>query len=163
MSADMHQRARELAMAARVEGIGERERLWLEAHLAECAGCADAHAALDAAIGALRAPSVMADSGLVRATQARVRMRAAELRQHAATMRPLWIATALVVAYALVTTAAAWQIFGLAGEWLRLTAMSSRLVFAVVWIAPAIGASLLLLACGSHRARWSVFTEISER
>lgn len=156
---DLHQQARKLTMTARVEDISEQDRGWLESHLAECAPCAQAAAALEAAIGSVRGAAVTADARLVRATQMRVRSRAAELQQQTAAMRPLWIASALVIAYAALSTAAAWQVFALAGEWFRLTALSSRLVFGFFWIAPAIGASLLLLGCGSNRARWSFFAQ----
>jgi anti-sigma factor RsiW len=163
MSVDVHQRALQLAMRARVEGLLGRDRQWVEAHLDECPACAASVAALDHALGGLRAPIIMADARLVRATQLRVRVRAEQLERRKAAMRPVWLATALVVVVGLLSTAAAWQVFAMAGEWLRLTALSSRLVFALLWIAPAIGASLLLLACGSHRARWTAFAEIWER
>src|SRR5512133_284700 len=104
MTQDMHERARELAMAGRIEEIAGHDRQWLDSHLADCGECARFANSLDTAIGALRLPAVMADSLLVRATQSRVRHRAFQLQTTTATMRPLWIAAAMVCAWATVTT-----------------------------------------------------------
>ena len=65
-SNDQHQRARELAMADRIEGIGEADRQWLTGHAGECSACAEFQESLGEAVSALRMPLITADAALVR-------------------------------------------------------------------------------------------------
>ena len=154
MTRNLHQRAREISMAGRIDGISAGDRQWLDSHLAGCAECARFAASLDEAIGALRLPAVMADSSLVRTTQSRVRRRAAQLQASSAAMRPLWIAAGLVCAWATLTTPLLWAAFAWLGAAVSLSNAEWRTGFLFAWIAPTLAASLLLLGNGSHRARW---------
>lgn len=156
MTRNVHQRAREFSMAGRIGELSAADRQWLDSHLASCADCARFATSLDEAIGAVRLPAVMADSSLVRATQSRVRRRAAQLQAHATAMRPLWIAVAMVCAWATLTTPLLWAAFAWLGAALSLSNAEWRTGFLFAWIAPTLAASLLLLGSGSHRARWRI-------
>ncbi len=154
MSADLHERARRLAIMWLVEDAPAADRDSLEAHLAECPACREHNRSLERVIGGLRALSATAGEPLVRATQLRVRRRAAELRLRQAAMRPFWIACAMVAASSLVLTPALWQVFAWIGNAVQLSTPILRAAFFVFWISPALAASALLLGCGSHLGRW---------
>ena len=149
-----HERARELMMDVRIDQISATDRGWVEAHLSDCVECSRFSASLDDAVSTVRLPAVMASSSLVRATQRRVRARAVVMNAQTAAMRPLWIAVAMVCALATVTTPLLWAGFAWLGAALGLSNLEWRTGFLFAWIAPTLGASLLLLASGSHRARW---------
>lgn len=151
-----HERARELALDSRIGELTISDQRWLTAHVVECDECAAFIRSVDSAIGALRLPSVTADASLVRTTQAKVRFRAQALRSQAAAMRPLWIATALVCAWALVTTPLLWAGFAWLGGVLSLSKLEWRTGFFFAWSAPTLGVALLLLAGESVRERLQV-------
>lgn len=148
-----HERARELMLDARIDAITPADTRWLQSHLAECAACSQASASLDNAVGALRMPAVMASSSLVRSTQTRVRARAVELNAHAAAMRPLWVAVALVCATAVLTTPLLWAAFAWLGAVFSLSSFEWRTGFLFAWFTPTLAASFLLIASGMNRAR----------
>lgn len=156
MSNDVHTRARELALSERVEGLAESDRQWLHHHAAECLPCAQFAESLEQAVSSMRLPAVMAGTSLVRATQGKMRQRALEMQAHAAMMRPLWVAVALVCAWAAFTTPIMWAAFAWIGALFHLTNAEWRTGFALSWLAPSIAASFILLGCESNRARWRV-------
>ncbi len=141
-------------MAVRIGDASAGDVQWLNEHLAVCSACADAVAALDSALADVRAQAAVADSLLVRTTQVRVREEADLLRRQVERMRPLWIVAALVSAYALVSTAAAWLMFGWAAAWLHVPSSQWQAAFGLLWIAPSVAASILLLGYGTDRAHW---------
>ncbi len=148
-----HERAHELMLDARIDEISATDRQWLESHLSSCVECSRYSVSLDEAVSAVRLPAVMADASLVRATQVRVRGRALQLQSHAAVMRPLWIAIALVCVWASFTTPLLWAGFAWIGAAFGLSALEWRTGFFVAWTAPTLTAGLLLLASGTLRAR----------
>ncbi len=149
-----HERAHELMLDGRIDEISAADRKWLESHLSDCVECSQYSASLDQAVSGLRLPAVMADASLVRATQGRVRRRALQMQSHTAAMRPLWIAAALACAWATLTTPLLWAAFAWLGAAFSLSNLEWRTGFVFAWLAPTLAASLLLLASGSHRARW---------
>ena len=153
MTGKIHERARELALVERIERIGEADRRWLQSHLDECSECASFSATLNDAVRAVRLPLVTASSTLVRTTQARVRARAQELQAYSASMRPLWIAVAMVAAWAALTTPIVWTAAAWAGTALRISGAEWGAVFFFAWMAPTLSASLILLGCGQSFAR----------
>ena len=158
-----HERAHELALDARIEDLSAADRQWLHSHLAVCDECSRYSASLDEAVGAIRLPAVMADASLVRATQVKVRSRALQMRSQSAAMRPLWIAVAMVCAWATLTTPLLWAAFAWLGAVFGLTNLEWRTGFLFAWFTPTLAASLLLLASGSHRARWrNALSQFSE-
>ena len=163
MTEHLHQRARELAMDARIDEMSATDRRWLALHLEECEDCSRFAASLDGAIGSVRLPEVMAGASLVRATQNRVRARAMEIDAHRTAMRPLWIAVAMVGAWATVTTPLLWAAFAWVGAAFSLSNMEWRTGFLFAWIAPTLAASVMLLGSGSHRTHWrALFVHDSE-
>ena len=148
MSENVHKRARELALASRIEEITAVDRRWLEDHMESCTECGGFSSALEDAVMAARIPQVAATTALVEATRRRVRARAAELQTQRAMMRPLWIAVAMVCAWATLTTPLVWAGFAWAGAALQLSRMEWRSLFVLAWMAPALAASLVLLGSG---------------
>lgn len=152
---DTHQDARKLAMAVRIGDANEDDRQRLENHLAECVTCAQAVEALDSAIAGIRADAVTADARLVRSTQALVRHQACLGGEERARMRPLWIASTMVCVCALASTVIAWEFFAWTTRWLWFSDMAWRMAMVLLWFAPGLAASCLLLGYGSHRGRWA--------
>lgn len=154
MSNDIHARACKLALSARIEALAAADRDWLDAHLSACAPCREYSDGLGRVLGGVRSLAPTAGEALVRSTQLLVRRRAAELRARDAMMRPLWLASALVVLSSAVFTPLLWQAFAWMGRLAQLPEFAWRTAFVLLWISPAIAASFLLLASGSYLARW---------
>jgi anti-sigma factor RsiW len=145
MNSDIHERACHLIDALRVEGIAAPERRWLEVHLAECPACQARARTSEKALQALRSNTVMIDPTLVSTTQARVRLRARELRENKVRMRALWISCALSWVLGVASAHLVWRAF----QWIGLHAALPNLIwetaFALWWLLPA-GAVAVLVA-----------------
>ncbi len=137
MSEDLHQRAGRLMAADRVEGLAADERVWLDEHLEQCAGCAARARATEKALQALRAVSVPVRDALVATTQLRVRLRARELADQRARMRALWIACAGSWILGAVTAPLLWRAFAWVGRSLALPDILWEVSFAFWWFTPA--------------------------
>lgn len=155
----VHERARRLIAAARLEGIPVDERAWLDRHVESCAACAEEAAAVDVAIGALRASPVLADAEMVRRTRLAVRRRAEDVRMHRARAVPLWIVGTLSIGWMVLTIPSSWW----ALAWLARAAGISDPVwqgtFLMCWFLPATIVTALI-ACrhageGAHRSDWN--------
>jgi anti-sigma factor RsiW len=79
MTEDVHIRAEQLLLRARVEGLADAEREWLERHLETCAACVARAESLDHAVRALRSTQMEMNPALAGTTRLRVRLRAREL------------------------------------------------------------------------------------
>src|SRR5262245_32570569 len=108
MNRDQHERARQLSRAARVEGITRADGAWLDAHLAGCDACARDAAALDEAIRSLRSAGVAAPADMVRRTTLAVRRRAEQRQAGHESAGVVWVAVAISVAWAILTTPYVW-------------------------------------------------------
>src|SRR5215471_8851976 len=64
MNSDNHDRARQLLLKGRIEGISDPDRQWLNAHLAHCADCSREADALESTIESIREFSIMASPDL---------------------------------------------------------------------------------------------------
>lgn len=133
----VHERARRLIAAERVEGIPAAERVWLDSHVEACAECAEEAAAVAAAIDLLRASPVLADADMVRRTRLAVRQRAEDVRIDSARAVPLWIAGALSVAWMLVTIPYGWRAFAWLGQAARVPEPVWQGTFLMCWFLPA--------------------------
>jgi len=133
----VHERARGLLAAGRVEGISGADREWLDRHLAACAQCAEEAAAVATAIDLLRASPVLADANMVRRTRLAVRQRAEDVRIDRARAVPLWIAGALSVAWMLLTIPYGWQAFAWLGQAARVPEPVWQGTFLMCWFLPA--------------------------
>ena len=151
MSPADHARACRLIDAWHVEGISAAERDWLDAHLAECTACHDRMRVNEQALQFLRSYSLPIDPAVVSITQARVRMRARELRETQARMRGLWISSALSWVLGVASAPLVWRAF----QWIGIHASLPRFIwesaFALWWLLPA-GAVAVVLAWQRRRA-----------
>ncbi len=150
MNPETHERARRLIDARDVEGIDDHERMWLEAHLAECTACQVRARANERALQVLRSNSVTVAPLLVSATQARVRQRARELRENQVRMRALWISCAFSWVLGVASAPLVWRVF----QWIGLHAALPRMIwetaFALWWLVPA-GAVAAVIAWNQRR------------
>jgi hypothetical protein len=152
MNSQDHERARRLIDAWHVEGIPAPERDWLDAHLPECVECQAWARAIDRALQVLRANAVRVDPALVSVTQARVRVRARQLRDGQARLRALWIACTLSWILGAVTAPLLWQAISWLGERFDVSRVISITLFALCWIVPAAVVGAVLACQHSHAA-----------
>jgi hypothetical protein len=137
MRLESHERARQLMVAARVEGIGAGERDWLDDHLASCGECSNEASALDAAIGSLRTLPFAASPELVRRTRLAVRWRAEQLNPERPRSAPLWIATGMSTTWMVLTAPYVWRAFAWFGRIAHIPDAMWQLGFVVWWFLPA--------------------------
>jgi uncharacterized membrane protein YqjE len=150
MNPDVHERARQLIDTWHVEGISTAEQEWLNGHLAECTECQAWAQADEHALRALRSNTVNLDPALVSITQARVRLRAGELREKQAHLRALWISCGLSWLMGTLTAPLVWQAMAWLGRRFDLSQAIWITLFGICWIAPAT-ALAALLACWRSR------------
>src|SRR3954470_19827538 len=103
-------------LIARGLDTSDRDSDFLQSHLAGCSACCEQSLAINSAVSEMRNDVVYAQPAMVRATQLRVRARAAELHRQQETMRPLWIASALALAWAVMSMPLLWQGFAWMGQ-----------------------------------------------
>jgi len=137
MSAESHDRARQLITKVQVEGIRGDERDWLNDHLASCPECSSAADSYVAAVQSLRRLSMPAAPELVRQTRLMIRVRAEQLRAERGRSAPLWIATAVSSISMIVTTSYAWEAFGWLGRVGHIPAIVWQVGFVTWWFFPA--------------------------
>jgi anti-sigma factor RsiW len=137
MSEDLHQRARQLVAAARVEGISDAEQAWLEAHVQECAPCSEYASSLERTIGGVRSLAAPPDPALVEATRQRVHLRARELREHEARTRALWLSCGLSWILGAFSAPLVWQGLEWIGQHIALPDLVWQTAFVLWWFVPA--------------------------
>ncbi len=137
MNADIHERALRLIDAWHVEGISTPDRVWLEAHLADCEACAARAAATERVIQAVRRNTIAVDPALVSTTQARVRGQARAMQENQSRLRAVWISCALSWILGALTAPLLWQGIAWIGRRLELSQAIWILAFTLCWIAPA--------------------------
>ncbi len=151
MNLDFHEQAREL-IACGHDGLTPSQQAWLHRHLEDCEACRSFADAAESLVRSLRAVSIAADPALVRSTQMRVRLHAGKLRERRERLWLIAMCCAVVTALAVLTSAVMWEGF----EWLGVRAQVSNVVwgvsFVMFWMAPAVAASVLLFARGTHLA-----------
>ncbi len=150
MRGDIHERARQLMAAGNTE---KGDRAWLESHVHGCAECARFREQIEIVVRALQSVSVMPSPGLVSVTKINVRLRARELRERQARLRPLWIACTVAFLLSLVTTPYLWWSFEWIGRTLRLPDPLWQLGFMMSWVLPAVLATALVIARETHFTR----------
>ena len=158
MSENTHNRALQLIAGARVEGISDSERAWLNAHLEECASCNEHARSTDRALRSLRSASVPLPKDLAARTQFRVRLRAMELREREPRHRALWLACAASWIFGIVSAPYVWNLF----QWLGQRAGAPRLVveigFGLWWMVPAVFAVIVVILEGARQSAGSRWT-----
>jgi predicted anti-sigma-YlaC factor YlaD len=143
---EVHARAKQLIDQHHVEGLSEKERAWLDAHLQECAECATVAQSTESALRALRSNAVPFPSGLVSRTQFRERLRAQQLEEHAPRRLAIWAIAGVSWALGIATAPYVWQLFAWAGERLHVPKLAWELGFGLWWLIPALIAGAILLA-----------------
>jgi anti-sigma factor RsiW len=136
MSLNDHERARQLATAARIEGVAGSERAWLDNHLAACGDCAKEAGALDAAIGSLRTLSFKAGAQVVNRTRLEVRRRIEE-REAEAPRTVLWIAMVVSAGWMALTAPYVWRGLAWFGRAAGLPDPVWQASFLMWWFLPA--------------------------
>jgi hypothetical protein len=139
-----HARAIDLITLRGVEGIGDSEISWLEAHLAECSQCSSYARSLLSASQVLRSMPVMATPSLVSATQARLRARALEMRERESRVFLIGLSFCLGM---LSSTASAW-LWWKFGNWaVDLLGLPQSIVapgVVLFWLLPSIMIAMLM-------------------
>ncbi len=151
MNTKPHDRAHALIAASSVEGVTPPDASWLQDHLVACTECARYAEASTLSRQALHSLSFRVSPALVAATQARVRMRAEELRERDQRLIPVVISCVLAFAIGVMTTPLMWQAFAWIGGVIHLPALLWQTGFVLTWFAPAILATVLLLMFRGHR------------
>jgi hypothetical protein len=145
-----HQRARQIIALTSAADDPSADQTWLRAHLTHCADCR-AHASVATQmIVALQSDFLLPDFALMRATQARLHARAAELR-HQRDRRWMIVSACLFVGLsAAITTPFLWRAFAWMGLHAGVPTPAWEAAFTVFWFAPALVAGVILVARGTH-------------
>jgi len=157
MKRDVHEQVREWIASAGAAGLTDSQPSWVQAHVQDCESCRNYAEAAGQLIRCLRSAPLAADLSLVRTTQMRVRLHAQQLRQKQERLWLICASCALVGLMAATTTPLLWRGFQWMGEWARVSSPVWQVGFALFWIAPALAASVLLLARGTYltnNGRW---------
>jgi hypothetical protein len=146
MSENLHQRAQQLIMQERVEGLSDSDNAWLAAHLQGCATCVSYAQEVSAALRVLRTTPLELPAGLAERTQFRVGLRAQQLRQREPHRRALWIAAGISWAAGVASAPLVWRAFAWLGERAGVPNLVWEAGFALWWAVPALIAAIVLLA-----------------
>lgn len=149
MTRDIHQQVREWIALSGTDALSDDQQSQLQAHLRECDLCRDYAQASSQVIRSLRSVPLTAGPSLVRMTQARVRLRAQQLRQQQERFWLVVIAGVGVALSAAVTTPIIWRIFSWMGNWAGVSSPVWQTGFTAFLVAPALLVSILLLARGT--------------
>ena len=146
MNENPHARAQQLFAQSLVKGLPQVEQSWLNAHLDECAECAQETATTRELLGALRSVPVAVPTDLAARTQLKVRLRA---QQTAADASPssalLWIITAASWVLGISTAPLVWRGFAWLGAEFRLPKLALQFGFVLWWMVPALVAVAIVL------------------
>jgi hypothetical protein len=135
MNESQHGRAERLILARRVEGLGEGDRAWLDAHLEDCPECAALEAGTARSISALRTSVVELPAGLAERARRRVWLRAGTPGP-----RPwaIWAACAVSWVFGAAVSPQVWRAVAWAGSEFGLPRPLWRIGFAMWWVIPAL-------------------------
>ena len=159
MSAQLHTRAAELIAQARVEGISQGEREWLDAHLQDCARCTELARQTEHALRSMRTAAISLPEGLAGRTQFRVRLRAQELREREPRHRLMWITCGVSWALGVTTAPYVWRIFEWVGQHTGAPKIILQLSFGLWWAIPALIAGAVMLIENARQANASGWQE----
>lgn len=142
-------RALDLVIARGLE-ISDRDSEFLQSHIASCPSCFEQSQTINSAVNEMRSAITYANPSMVRATQMRVRARAAELRQQQETLRPLWISSALALGWAMVSMPLLWQGFSWLGHTIHMPELVWQTGFGIMALAPITAVGTIGLASKFH-------------
>lgn len=145
MTNDTHARARGLIRKAWIEELAAAENEWLQAHLRDCAECAQAAGSTQAMISELRAAPVMADARLVELTRAKVMLRAQQLRDAQERRSVMTVACLASFISGGITLPLMWKLFAWLGTEVSLAEPVWQAGFAMFVVLPGVLGALALL------------------
>lgn len=155
MNDNLHAQAEHLLAKERVEGLNDKDREFLAAHLAQCERCSAAASQLRQSLAALRGTPVELPSDLVSRTKFRVHLRAGQLREREPGRRLLWTLAFMSWALGVSTAPYVWRLFSWAGYQLGLPHYVSQAGVILWWTGPALLAVGLILFERRGRAEFS--------
>jgi hypothetical protein len=130
---------------ALADSINDRDRTWLQEHLAVCAECKTQNEFRVQVVSALKSVSVSAHVDLVQSTRRRVRTLCLQQQRRSSKMRPIWISSTFASVWMACTAPYLWQSFDLTGHWLHIPDLLWQMGFLVTWFTPALtGAAVAL-------------------
>jgi len=152
MSENLHTRALQLVARARIEGLADSDRQWLNEHLQDCEFCNEHMRQTDRALRALRTAAVPLPVDLASRTQFRVRLRAMELREREPKRRILWLACAASWIFGIASAPFVWRVFEWFGQLTGAPKLVLEIGFGLWWTIPALFAVLVMLLEGAQRS-----------
>src|SRR5271165_7041497 len=156
MNGNEHGRAMELLTLRDVEGLSDGDARWLESHLAGCAECSEYELAMGSAEQAMRSFTVMARGSLVASTQAKVRARAEQLREHQARMVLIGVSFCLGVVTSTLTAWVWWKCGAWVADKLGLPAGIVEPGVLLFWLLPAVAVAFLMAVVPPARFEGSI-------
>jgi hypothetical protein len=145
MTENPHQRAQQLFSQSLVEGLPRDDKTWLDAHLRDCAECANRTESTHELLHALRTVTVAVPRDLAARTQLRLRLRAQEATQTSSGSALLWIITAASWLLGILSAPLIWRIFAWAGARFDLPKLVLEFGFVLWWTVPALIAVAVVL------------------
>jgi anti-sigma factor RsiW len=137
-------------LVCREQELNGKDSDFLQSHLGICPSCAARSNTIENTRREMRGDVVYANPAMVRATQMRVRERAAELRQQQETMRPLWISSALALAWAVLSMPLLWQGFAWLGRVNHIPDIVWQTGFGIMVLTPLTAVGTIGLASRFH-------------
>lgn len=138
MSDKLHERARNLAAQALVEGLSAADEAWLREHQSGCMECAQEAARLQQSLQALRGIPVIVPRDLAARTQLRVRLRQQQLSPADGGSFWLWVITAASWLLGVFSAPLVWRVFAWAGGNFGVPKLAVELGFVLWWTVPAL-------------------------
>lgn len=131
-------------------GLSDREQESLRTHLEQCEECRHYAQALNDVVRTLRSVPIAADSGLVRATQMRVRFHASRLHEMRQRVWLIGMACLGVGFSASLIGPFLWQVFAWLGQWAGVSNLVWQAAFMFVFVVPGLVVTVLLLGRGAQ-------------
>jgi anti-sigma factor RsiW len=138
MNENRHERAHQLLAESVVEGLRPADEAWLREHLAACDACAQAAAATQNILRALRAVPVSVPRDLAARTQLRVHLRARQSSPAATGSFWLWAVTAASWLLGVFSAPLVWRGFAWLGSNFGVPKLALEFGFVLWWAVPAL-------------------------
>ena len=140
-----HERAIDIITLRGEAYISASDQAWLESHLSQCPECTEYASLFQSTGQLLRATAITANPALVAVTQARVRARATQLREHHARVFLVAVSFCIGVLSSTVSAWLWWKFGGWVAERVGMPASYVAPGILVFWLLPAIVIAVLML------------------